>query len=401
MTSPSSLPKPISLRDAQEKLLALAAPLGPETVPITQANGRYLKQPLIAQRTQPPTDLSSMDGYAVCGTGPWQNIGESRCGAPFDGDLQSGEATRISTGAAMPSGADRVLIQENAKIDGATIIATSPATDRQYVRPAGFDFHTDDSVLAAGTQIGPAQIALALSAGHQSLDVGRLPSLALIEGGDELVADPAEAGLNFIPASNNSMLAALSDGLTSTLDTIGPVKDTMSALDAAFDAARDADIIVTSGGASVGDHDFVQAALEEFGAEIAFWRVAIKPGKPLLVATRGRQIILGLPGNPVSSFATAFLFLLPLLRHMAGSLTPLPEKLTAKLVNDLPAGGPRRQFLRGIWDGNRVTPIAEQDSSALRALASANVLIERPEHCDRTEAGTYVPLYPLKNGRIA
>ncbi|MGB7374544.1 molybdopterin molybdotransferase MoeA [Pontixanthobacter sp.] len=391
----ATVPEPLSLHDAQKKLLALAATPGTQTVITAEANGRYLAQALAAQRTQPPTDLSSMDGYAISGSGPWRIIGESRCGKPFTGIVQHAQAVRISTGAAMPKGADRVLIQEDARTDGATIGALSSPPDRHYIRQTGFDFHTGDRILAAGTRIGPAQIALALSAGHGVLEVMRLPSLALIEGGDELVADPAQAGLSAIPASNNAMLTALCEGLTRKTDIIGPVEDTVSALGAALDAARNADIIVTSGGASVGDYDLVQPALKQFGAEIAFWRVAIKPGKPLLVAQRGRQIILGLPGNPVSSFTTAFLFLLPLLKQMAGSPSPMPQKLSATLADTLPPGGPRREFVRGIWDGSRVTPIAEQDSSALRALASANAFIERPENCGSATMGTDVPIYPF------
>lgn len=392
---------PIPLREAQEQLLALAAPLSSETIPTHAANGRYLADPLTALRTQPPTDLSSMDGYAVCGTGPWTNIGESRGGQPFEGTLKNGQAIRISTGAVMPDGADRVLIQENAKIDGATITATSSPSNRQYVRRAGFDFTVKDHLLPIGTHMGPAQIALALSAGHSSLLTRQLPSLALIEGGDELMSDPVAAKLHSIPASNNAMLSAMCSGLTRDIQCIGPVSDTLEALGSALYEARGADIIVTTGGASVGDHDLVQPSLAEYGADIAFWRVAIKPGKPLLVATKGRQIILGLPGNPVSSFVTAFLFLLPLLRHLAGASAPLPAPLSAKLTAQIAAGGPRREFLRAIWDGSSVTPIPEQDSSALCALASANALIERPDHCDRTEAGTYVPFYLLKNGLVA
>lgn len=392
---------PIALSEAQERLLKLAQPLGNETVAIQSALGRYLGEPVAARRTHPPTDLSSMDGYATSGDGPWSLIGESRGGKPFSGELTAGQAIRISTGAAMPDGADTVLIQEHAKTDDDQLTQTEPSSGRTYIRAKGFDFTAAENVLNAGDQIGPAQVALSLSAGCSTVTAHRLPKLALIEGGDELVSDPALADTHHIPASNNAMLAAMTQGMTCDTHMIGPVADRLDAVTAAFRSAGDADVITTSGGASVGDHDLVLPALQSLGADIAFWRVALKPGKPLLVAKLGHQIVLGLPGNPVSSFTTAFLFLLPLLRHMAGSHSPFARSAAAQLARPLPANGPRRQFLRANWDGTHVAAIDEQDSSALRALASANAFIERPENCEPTEAGTFVPIYPFKNGGIA
>lgn len=392
---------PIALSEAQQRLLRQTKPLGSEKVTIQSALGRYLAQPLIAKRTQPPADLSSMDGHATSGDGPWSLIGESRGGHPFAGRLDSGQAIRISTGAAMPDGADAVLIQEHSTVEGDWLTQTDPSSGRTYVRRKGFDFTATEQVLNTGDQIGPAHIALALSAGCSTIAARRLPALALIEGGDELVSDPSEADGHRIPASNNAMLAGMTTGMTSDIHMIGPVADTLDALTAAFQSAGNADVIVTSGGASVGDHDLVMPALQSLGAEIDFWRVAIKPGKPLLVARLGHQVVLGLPGNPVSSFTTAFLFLLPLLRHMAGARSPLPRGTTAQVTQALPANGPRRQFLRAIWDGTHVTAIDEQDSSALRALASANAFIERPEHCEQIEAGTFVLIHPFRNAGIA
>lgn len=392
---------PIALSEAQQQLLNLATPLGSETVAIHSALGRYLRKPVVARRTQPPADLSSMDGYATSGDGPWSLIGESRGGNPFPGQLDAGQAIRISTGAVMPDGADTVLIQEHAKIDGNQLNQTAQSSGRTYVRSKGFDFAATEHVLGAGDQIGPAQVALALSAGCSTVTAHRLPKLALIEGGDELVSDPALADTHHIPATNNAMLAAMTHGMTCDTRMIGPVTDSLDALTSAFKSAGDTDIIVTSGGASVGDHDLVLPALESLGAEITFWRVALKPGKPLLVAKLGHQVVLGLPGNPVSSFTTAFLFLLPLLRHMAGAPFAFPRSTTAQLSQPLPANGSRRQFLRAVWDGTHVAAVDEQDSSALRALATANAFIERPENCAGTEAGTFVPIYPLQNGGIA
>jgi molybdopterin molybdotransferase len=197
------------------------------------------------------------------------------------------------------------------------------------------------------------------------------------------------------------MLAAVAAAVPCEVTRRGPVADRIEALTAALDASRNADVILTSGGASVGDHDLVIPALQAWGAELGFWKVAIKPGKPLLVARRGRQLVLGLPGNPVSSFVTGWLFLLPLLRKLSGAENPLPVTRGALLAEALPAGGERREFMRGWWDGETVTPGMVQDSGALAALAQANALIDRPANAPVLPAGTPVTIYPLENGGIA
>ena len=390
------------LETAQHRLFDLAKPLGSESLETRLATDRYLAEDIIAARTQPPHDLSAMDGYAVVGDGPWQVVGESKGGAPLQRRLEAGEAARISTGAWMPKGSDRVLIQENASLNGTDLtIACDPPATGQHVRKAGFDFSKGERLLKRGTLIGAPQVALALSAGHSQISVAKRPRIALIESGDELAAQAEHCLPHQIPASNNAMIAALCAPLVSQTQLMGPVADTMTCMIAAFDQAGTADIIVTSGGASVGDHDLVRPALEAWGAQIDFWKIAIKPGKPLLVARKNDQIIIGLPGNPVSSFVTAFLFLLPLLRHLVGANEPLPSRLMARCGAAIEAGNARREFLRAIWDGQTITPIDQQDSSALQALATANALIERPEHCDGTKAGTDVPFYLLQNGGIA
>lgn len=390
---------PITLEEAQTRLLALAEPLETENLPIGESLGRYFSQPLIAQRTRPAADLSAMDGYAISGPAPWRLVGESKCGAPFTGTIGAGEAVRISTGAIMPSGADRVLLQENGGRSGNEVLLQGempPAgTD---IRHAGFDFVSGDHLLQKGARIGPAQIALLLSAGYRTVEVRRKPAITIIDSGDELAADPQDCPPHQVPASNGAMLAGLVSEIPCETRYIGPVPDSLPALHDAFRRTGDSDVIVTSGGASVGDHDLIRPALEEWGARIDFWRVAIKPGKPLLVARRGKQIILGLPGNPISSYATAFLFLLPLLRHMSGAHASLPPRFSARAGTDLPATGPRREFLRAVVEGATVTPLGQQDSSALRALAGANALIERPENSGEVKAGTDVPIYLLQNG---
>lgn len=388
----------LTLEEAQEQLLALAPVMGAEDVPVEEALGRVLSGNLTANRTQPPADLSAMDGYAIAGDGPWTLVGESRAGAPFKQVLADGQATRISTGAHMPEGSDRVLIQENADIMGAQIRTQELPEALRHVRTRGFDFADGDTVLTSGTRMGAAQIALAMSAGHGTVPVSRRPIVAILDSGDELVRDPAQCRPDQIPASNGAMIAAMIAPLVGSSERLGPVGDDLSALAAALKHAESADILITSGGASVGDHDLIQQALADWGADLTFWKVAIKPGKPLMVATRGKQVVLGLPGNPVSSFVTCFLFALPLIRAALSSraITPATQPMIASEA--LPATGPRREFLRGVSDGSQVRRAASQDSSALLALAGANCLIDRSAWSGEVAPGDTVTVYNLQNG---
>lgn len=397
---------PLSLEEAQARLLSLAPLLPLERVDIDSALGRYLAASLQARRTQPACDLSAMDGYAVVAdslAGPWRLTGESAAGHPFAGRVEAGEAVRISTGAVLPDGADAVILQEDVSRNGDSLTLTGepPSPAGKHIRPAGMDFATGDTLLRAGAMLGPAQIALAVSGGHKHIPVRRKPRLTVIDSGDELSADCENCPPHQIPASNGPMLAALAKSLPCEVRRPGPVRDDLGALIDIFDSAGDADVIVTSGGASVGDHDLIRPALEEWGAEIDFWRVAIKPGKPLLVARRDRQLVIGLPGNSVSSHVTAYLFLLPVLRAMLGAAEPLPRSIRATLAAPLGGGGSRREFLRARWDGNGIVPLALQDSGALSSLAAANALIERPAGGDPLPSGAEVRAYLLQNGGIA
>jgi molybdopterin molybdotransferase len=398
-------PPPLPLAEAQARLLAEVESLRAETVAAERALGRYLAGPLSAARTQPAADLSAMDGYAMRAddlAGPWRVVGESAAGHPFAGELASGEAIRISTGAPMPPGPCAVLLQENARREGDTLTLNGEGEPTaRHIRRAGFDFRAGDGVLAGGTRIGPAQLALALAAGHGTLAVRALPSIAVLDSGDELAADPAACPQHQVPASNGAMLAAMAAPLTSSILRLGPVPDRLDAMLGALGKAADTDVIVTSGGASVGDHDLVRPALEQWGARIDFWRVAMRPGKPLLVARKGRQWVIGLPGNPVSSYVTAFLFLLPLLRALAGAGDPLPRASAVRVGSALPAAGDRTEFVRARLEGDSLVPVAEQDSSALAALARADALIERPAHAPAAAAGELVGAYWLENGGIA
>lgn len=389
----------LGLEEAQARLLALAPVLPLETVPVETALGRFLAEDVRAARTQPAADFSAMDGYALAGgEGPWRLVGESRAGAPYREVLEPGEATRISTGAIVPTGADRVLLQEDAEDNAGQIRASELPPPGRHIRARGFDFHAGDLLLARGTPITPARLALALASGHATVTVARRLRVAVMDSGDELAVDPAACLPHQIPASNAAMIAAMLAPLGCEVTRIGPVPDDRGALADALEQAGEADILVTSGGASVGDHDLIKPALAEWGAETAFWRVGIKPGKPLLVATRGSQVILGLPGNPVSSFVTAFLFAMPLVRAGLGDPDPLPQAVAMFAGEDLPPTERRREFLRAVLDGNQVRLAGSQDSSALSALAAADALIDRPAGSPAANAGEAVQVFLIRNG---
>jgi molybdopterin molybdotransferase len=393
------LSEPLALEEAQARLLALAPVLPREQVPLEAMLGRYLAEDLRAVRTQPAADLSAMDGYALSpGEGPWTLVGESRAGAPFAGEITAGQCARISNGAVVPKGADRVLLQEDAAVSGGIVTATELPPPGRHIRARGFDFHAGDLLLARGTRMTAGRIALALTGGYARAIAARALRVAVMDSGDELARDPAACSEHQVPASNGAMIAAMLAPLGCEVLRLGPVGDDMAALEAALAAAEGADILITSGGASVGDHDLIKPALAGWGAQTAFWKVAIKPGKPLLVATRGAAVILGLPGNPVSSFVTAFLFALPLVRASMGDPDPLPRSLTLLAGEALPAIGSRREFLRAVSDGGAVRLAGSQDSSALSALAATDCLIDRPAHAPAAAAGEPVRVFPLQNG---
>ena len=397
---------PLPLEEAQARLLALVAPLELERLAPEQALGRYLAEPLLARRTQPAADQSAMDGYAVPPgdlVGPWQVVGESAAGHPFAGTLAPGTAARISTGALLPAGAVAVILQEDLAREGETIALTgeAPTPPAKHIRREGMDFRLGDLLLPAGTRIGSAQLGLAITAGHNQVAVRRLPRIAIIDSGDELVSSDEAIAAYQIPASNGAMLAALAASLPCKIERLGPVADDLGAIANVLARAEQADLIVTSGGASVGDHDLIRPALEAWGAKIDFWRIAIKPGKPLLVATRGHQVILGLPGNPVSSHVTAFLFMLPLLRSLSGAAHALPRTIRSTLAAPLGPGGSRREFLRARWDGETIAAQSLQDSGAMSSLANSNALIDCAAGAPPTAVGEVVRAYLLENGGMA
>ena len=377
MTAPTLLP----VREAQDRLLALAPSIATEHVTLNAAANRWAAIDVMALRTQPAADLSAMDGYAVRFDdlpGPIAVIGESAAGRPFAGKIDPGQAVRIFTGAALPDGADTVLIQEDARRDGDTISLTGdgPADRGEYVRPSGLDFQQDERLIHAGDHLTPSRIALAAMAGHGTVPVHRPIRVAIAATGDELVPPGVPLSDGQLPESNSAMLVAMLANLPAEPIQLGILPDDRAILASTF-AQVDADILVTTGGASVGDHDLIRPALEDIGATLDFWKVAMRPGKPLMAARVRETVVLGLPGNPVSAFVTASLFLLPLIRHMAGAADPWPRTEQARLFSDLGATGPRADHIRAEVKDGVVVPLGLQDSSMLGSLARANCLIVR------------------------
>jgi len=391
----------IPVDEAQARMFALRDALPVETVPLADAAGRYAAGDIAARRTQPALDLSAMDGYAIRFAerpGPWTVVGESAAGGGLARALAPGEAARIFTGAPVPEGADVVLIQEEATSEGARAIMTGegPARVGAHIRRRGSDFAEGDVLIRAGAPIGAAAIALAASAGHGALPVRRRPRVAILSTGNELVppGEPADGAL--LPASNGPMLAALLDRSACIVTDHGIVRDDLDLIAAAFTRlAADAEVIVTTGGASVGDHDLVLPALEKAGARIDFWKVRMKPGKPVMIGMLGDTVVLGLPGNPVSAFVTATLFLKPLVAHLLGSAAPVPRPALARLGAPLPATGNRAEYLRGKWASGAAVPVSGQDSAGLSALAEASLLLVRPPDAPPLEAGSEVEVIGL------
>ena len=386
----------LPVAEAQARLLAAIRPVDAVSVPLAGAVGRYAVTDTAALRTQPAANLSAMDGYAIRFAdlpGPWALVGESAAGRPFGDALNAGQTARIFTGAAMPAGADSVLVQEEARAAGDRVHLAGEGPPRQgaNVRRRGLDFTAGDTVVKRGERLTPARLAVAAIAGLTHLNVTRPIRVAIAATGDEL---GALGTLDALPESNRLMLAAQLAGLPVELIDLGILPDRLDALRDAFASIR-ADVIVTTGGASVGDHDLVRPALEAAGGRIDFWRIALRPGKPLLAGTLGDAVFLGLPGNPVSAFVTAELFVKPVIRALAGAVDPLPRPRSARLAEPLPANGARADYLRGWTTPDGVRVAALQDSSMLLTLARADCLVVRPPHATAAAVDEIVDILPL------
>ena len=402
----------LSVAEALARILSHAAPLPEESVPLHEAVGRTLARPLAALRTQPPSDVSAMDGYALRYDDladldrSLRLVGESAAGRGHQSALGPGETVRIFTGAPVPPGADTVLMQEVAETSGDRVRARERPTRGRNIRSAGLDFVEGETLLDAGRRLGPAEIALAAAMNHPSLPVTRRPLVAIIATGDELVQPGDAVGPDQIVASNTYAIAAFVTQAGGVALDLGIVPDNLPDLETTIGTARDAgaDILVTLGGASVGDHDLVKPALARQGMDLGFWRIAMRPGKPLIYGRIGAATILGLPGNPVSSIVCGVLFLVPLVRALSGDRHAAEDSSEpAVLGAPLPANDQRQDYLRatlarGAAGELVATPSKLQDSSMLRVLAEAECLLIRGPNATADAAGAPCRILRLRSG---
>jgi molybdopterin molybdotransferase len=391
----------LSVADALARVLADVEPSSREFVALKDADGRVLADDIAARRTQPPADLSAMDGYAVraadVATAPatLRLIGEIAAGHPFGGTVAAGEAARIFTGGVMPFGADTVVIQEHTHRDGDRVVVERPSAAGRHIRRAGLDFHEGQVLLPRGRQLNDRDVMLAAAMNHPTLPVHARPKVAVFATGDELKAPGSALGPGEIVYSNGFALMALARREGAAVIDLGIVPDDVDTTIAAIRRAREsgADILVTTGGASVGDYDMVQRGLKAEGLDLSFWKVALRPGRPMMHGRLAAMQVLGLPGNPVSAYVCAFLFLVPLIRRLAGRTDVMPFPESATLGAALPTNDERADYLRATLalgaDGIPVaTPVRIQDSSMMAALAKADCLVVREPFAAAAEAGS-------------
>ena len=401
----------IPVAEARQRILADLAVIPAEQVGLNEALGRVLAEDVASRRTQPPQAVSAMDGYAVRAAdvakvpASLNVIGSAPAGDPFDGSLSAGEAVRIFTGAAVPAGADAIVIQEDTERDGETVIVKESAAAGRYVRPAGLDFATGDVLLETGRVLNARDIGLAAAMNVPWLKVRRQPRVALLATGDEIVLPGEDFGPSDIVSSNTFALDGLVRASGGVPITLGIAADNEASIRALAESAKGADILVTTGGASVGEHDLVQAALGDVGLKVDFWQIAMRPGKPLIFGRLGATPMLGFPGNPVSSMVCGMLFLRPALAAMLGMAVVEPRLETAILGADLGKNDRREDYLRATLNfdgaGNRVaTPFPVQDSSNFSRLVQADCLVVRAPHAPPAKAGETVSYIALGGGLI-
>lgn len=389
----------ITVSDARNLLFDLVAPLPGEDVALAWAAGRVLAADAVARRDQPPFAASSMDGYALKAAevekhAMFKVIGEAAAGHRFDGTVGPGQAVRIFTGAPVPNGADFVVIQEDTGRSGDLITITGAPSPGSNIRPIGIDFSAGSSVTAPRL-LRAEDVALLAAMNIPRVTVARRPVVALISTGDELVMPGEDPGPNQIIASNTFGLKAMLESQGASVRMLPIARDTMSSLHTAFDLAKGADLIITIGGASVGDHDLVEQVSADLGMDRSFYKVLMRPGKPLMAGRLGDAAMVGLPGNPVSAMVCGYVFIAPMVRAMLGLGTEIPALLSAPLAADLGASGPREHYMRANVQGGHVTVFEDQDSSLLSVLARSNALVVRAPQDGPRKAGEMVSYLPL------
>ena len=399
----------ISVEEALARLLAPLEALPAEQVSIADAMGRVLAEDVAARRTQPPFAVSAMDGYAVraadVATVPvnLRIIAEIPAGAGFSGLLDKGEAARIFTGAPLPEGADTIVIQEDTERDGDTVRVLEGAALGTYVRRAGLDFAEGDVLLHKGTRMTPRHVGLAAAMNRPWLFVYRRPRIGILSTGDEVVMPGEPIGPHQIVSSNALALAALVTACGGVPVSLGNAPDDADALRTFAAGARGVDLLVSTGGVSVGEHDLVRGVLSEDGLQIDFWEIAMRPGKPLMSGRYRATPMIGLPGNPVSTLVCSLLFLKPAMERLSGLPDNSEPPLTARLGRDLRQNDRRQDYLRSRLEHGadgvlEATPFPVQDSSMMRPLASSDCLVIRAPHAPAAPAGTMVPIITFPGG---
>ncbi|MEM8743679.1 MAG: gephyrin-like molybdotransferase Glp [Pseudomonadota bacterium] len=396
----------LSVDDALARVVSDLAPSDMETVALEDGHGRILAEDVSAKITQPPFDASAMDGYAVRAEDVTEVpcslsiVGEAAAGHPWEGTVGADQAVRIFTGGAVPAGADTIIIQEDTARDGDSVTVNEGVKRGTFVRPRGFDFAEGDVLLKPGRRLNARDLTLAAAMNVTSFSVRRKPVVALLATGDELVMPGDDPKPGQIVSSIPYGLAELIRAAGGDPLRLGIAKDTEESLAEHIAEARDADILVTIGGASVGEHDLVQTALKAAGMSLDFWRIAMRPGKPLMFGQMGAQRVLGVPGNPVSALVCSRIFLVPMIDCLLGLNRADAPKRTAILAGPLEQNGPRQHYMRATIelgpDGEtRVSPVRSQDSSLMAPLSQADCLIVRMPDAPAASDGERVEILPL------
>lgn len=404
--SPSPESKLLSVEEARSRILAEIPVLELQTVPIGQARGRVAGEDILAKLSHPPVAVSAMDGYGLSSQDVGQlpvrlrKIGESRAGASFQGRMARGACVRIFTGAAVPEGVDVIALQEDAEESGGEVVIRETPKPGQYIRRAGLDFSAGQALVRQGKVLTARDLGLLASAGHGQVAVRRRPKVAILSTGDELVPPGEAPGPDQIVCSNGLALSAAVESWGAEALDLGIAVDRAEAIAEAADRAMGADILVTSGGASAGDHDLVQAGVAQRGFVQSFWRIAMRPGKPLMFGRIGALPVLGVPGNPVSALVCAMLFLKPVLNKMYGASSPELTFETAVLGSAMGANDRREEYARARLergaDGRlAVWPFSAQDSAMQMALAQSGALVRRPPFAPPAPAGSEVEILRL------